>query len=286
MEEEVLTHYHCNICNTEFSVPSSMNSASCVFCQSKNVQKLDTIDYSDYLSLPYVDTLNDAKKDYRSKIRFNPFLPLVFRKKKTLSGIKKLYLPCMLYNVDVNGKVSFFGLDEVQNVKMIPKQTFESEFQINIPYDNVLVCGFKDVSDAMLSTVNDFNYSVLEEFNSKNNKDIYLIPMNEDVEKEKEEVMNQIMKHSLSIVRDTVPHQKKKLKENQLKLDIKNSQKIMVPVYFLRVEYKGKDYFYLMNGHTGESTIDYASSTISMIVFSILVFLIILGLLIVFSIYF
>ncbi|MBQ3307180.1 MAG: hypothetical protein IJG68_03185 [Bacilli bacterium] len=284
--EEVLYHYHCNICNTEFSVPSNMNFVSCVFCQSKNVQKLDHIDYDDYYCLPYIDTLNDAKKDYRSKIRFNPFLPLIFRKKKTINGIKKLYLPCMLYSVEVNGTVSFFGLDEIRNVKMIPKQTFESEFSVNILYDNVLVCGFKEVNEAMLSTVNKFNYSVLEHFDSKKNKDIYLIPMNEDAEKEKEELLEQIMKNTISIVRENVPHQKKKIKDNQLKIEIKEQKKVMVPVYFLRIKYREKDYYYLMNGHTGNSIIDLVSSKISTIVFSAIVFFIILGLLIVFSIFF
>ena len=119
-KEEYLVSYHCNLCNTDFSVAKTMSVFSCPYCQSKNVGKIEDVDFSDFYSLPFVDTLNDAKRKYRSMVRFNPLLPSVFRNKKTIRSIKKVYLPCMLDDIKADGKISFFCTDPNRNIKAVP----------------------------------------------------------------------------------------------------------------------------------------------------------------------
>lgn len=279
-EKNVIVSYHCNICETNFSAPKGVLNVSCVFCGSKNATAIETIDYSEYKTLPFVFTLNDAKKEYQNKIRMNPLLPKIFRSKKTILSIKKTYLPCLLYSANTSGNITFLGADKIKNIQNIPKQTFETKFDVSIDYDNILICAFSKITDEMIGSINKFNYSVLEDYKESNIKDTYLIPFDEDDKAIAKELEDKIMKCSLGIVRSNVDHQLKKLQENKMKIGKKNIQKVLVPVYFTKIRYKDADYMFLMNAHDGEATMDLVSSRKSLIIFSIGLFLILLILLI------
>ena len=177
-------------------------------------------------------------------------------------------------------QISFLGADPIKNVKAVPTQIFESGFHTSFQYDNVLACEYAQVTDSMLTSINDFNYSVLSPFQEKKLKDTYIIHMNDKVEEEKQNIIERVMKHSVNIVRENVNHAKKKLKDNQLKLDIQSAKKVLMPVYLLRVHYQNNDYLFLMNGHTGKANIDLVSSKKSILLFSIIVFIILFVLLV------
>ena len=279
-EEEKIITYHCNMCDTTFSAPKGILNISCAYCGSKNASQVDAFDYSGYQTLPFVYTMNDAKSEYQKKVRLNPLLPKVFRSKKTTISIKKLYLPCLLYNANTAGKVSFLGADKIKNIQNIPKQTFETQFDINIDYNNILVCGFSKIPDDLLGSVSGFNYSVLENYNENSIKDVYLVPFDEDEKAITTDLDDKIMKCSLGIARTNVEHQLKKLKDNKIKIGNNTLQKVLVPVYFLKIPYQNKDYLFLMNAHSGEISMDTVSSKKSLIIFTIGFFIILMILLI------
>ena len=275
-EEYTIKSYHCNMCETNFSVPKGILNVSCVYCGSKNATVIDPIDFSDYKTLPFVFTNGDAKKEYQKKIRFNPLLPKIFRAKKTVVSIKKAYIPCVLYSSNTAGDITFLGADKIKNIQNIPKQTFEIKYNVNIDYDNILICGYSKIADEILGCVNKFNYSVLEKYKESNIKDAYIVPFDEDDKEITKDLEDKVMKCSLGIVRSNVEHQLKKLKDNKIKISKKTVQKVLVPVYFLRINYKNADYLFLMNAHSGESTIDLVSSKVSLAVFSIGLFLVLM----------
>ena len=279
-EKEKVITYHCNMCDTTFSAPKSLMNVSCVYCGSKNASTIESYNYSDYKILPFVFTMNDAKKAYQSKIRFNPLLPKIFHSKKSVISIKKVYLPCLLYNANTSGKATFLGADKIKNIQNIPKQTFEAQYDVKVDYDNILVCGYSKIADEMLNSVNKFNYSVLEDYKEDSLRDTYLIPFDEDEKTITDELEEKIVKCSLSIVRSNVEHQLKKLKENKIKISKNTKQKVLVPIYFTKISYKDVDYLFIMNAHSGDVAFDLVSSKVSLAIFSISFFLILMILLI------
>ena len=50
------------------------------------------------------------------------------------------------------------------------------------------------------------------------------------------------------------------------------SKKILVPMYILNIKYKNNDYFYLMNGQSGESFLNIEISKTKIVVVSLLIF--------------
>ena len=53
------------------------------------------------------------------------------------------------------------------------------------------------------------------------------------------------------------------------------SRKVLIPIYYLNLNYKGKEHFFLMNGQTNTSIIDLPISGVSVLIFSLVVFAII-----------
>ena len=158
---DVLNSFYCNTCGSYYA---SFESCNCILCGEKEVTKIDDRDLSDYFILPFADTLNDAILDYKKKIQFNPFIPFIFRKKKTIQRIQKVYIPCILYQAEVGGTISFLGTEKIKGVKALPNQTFETGYTANFSFPKILLCSYSKISNEMFSTIQDYNYSDIKPF--------------------------------------------------------------------------------------------------------------------------
>ena len=85
------------------------------------------------------------------------------------------------------------------------------------------------------------------------------------------------MKHVISMTKKKVNHQMKKVQGNTLITSINNVKSVLVPVYLLNVKYGGKDYMYVMNGETGEASLDVTYGVLEMVIFGLVVFLLVFG---------
>ena len=157
----VLHSYYCPNCGSYYA---SKGPSQCVFCGEMQVTSIPNVDLNDYYVLPFVETLNDAIDDYKKKVQYNLFIPSVFRKKKTIKRIQKVYIPCIWYQAEVGGKISFLGTEKVKGVKAIPNQTFETGYTASFSFPKLLLCGYSKISDEIFSSICDYNLSVLKPF--------------------------------------------------------------------------------------------------------------------------
>ena len=95
-----------------------------------------------------------------------------------LNDVKKVYIPVILRNVNVNGKISFFAADS-DIVKKNSKEYVKYEVgkTINIDYENIVYFLSSKFKDEYLSIVNnyDFNNMSLFDENLLHNSDSYFI---------------------------------------------------------------------------------------------------------------
>lgn len=270
--ESAFKHYVCQDCYTSFS---AMNAVNCAYCGGSRLEE-GVGNPSQKISLvPFAYNINDAYNVFKKKFR-NPLVPFTFRSKRIKRLIKKLYVPCTLYNFEVEGKVNFFGMDKVSNVQGAPAQTFESQFDTHFDFKNLLMSHFSKLSDEVLSNVNDYQFyatdgtaSIIE--------DASLIDGDIDTKKTFAVVQQKLMNHCLNTVRGNVEHERKKLNKNEMKVNVIGKSEIYVPVYLLNIKHEGKDNLFILNGQTGEILGDPPISMVSIVIFSILVFLIIFG---------
>lgn len=269
-----LAFYSCKACGSKFVMSSYSSIGLCSFCGFGQIVKEKDIDLSNIYLLPFTSSLNSAKKDYKKKIIFNPAVPIVFKKKKIIKKMKKLYIPCMVYDIDVNGNISFLAADSIKNVPSVPKQVYECGFSTNFNFENIVNCSCSQISDEMFSSISKYNCESIKEFDSSSLTDSYLVFADEDKNLNLDKIKERINKYCTSLARESVSHQLKKVNKNELNFNVKNIKEVYVPIYYLSVKYKGRYYTFIKNGQNGSSVIDTAFEKKNLIVFGLIVFII------------
>lgn len=267
--------FSCGDCHTVYSTIQEASGNICVFCGGKNVQKIESSDFRSYLVVPFTQTLEDAISEYKKKLRLNPFEPFSFVKKSTIAQMKKIYIPCMLYDFNVAGSVVFLAADKASKVPNAPMQKFESLYTTNFDYSNLLMSQYSKIGDSYLSTLNEYTFSDLTDLKLEQIGDSYLISGDADLEQMLESAREKVGKHSVHIVRENIPHELKKLQNNNTVTSNLSIRKVFVPMYYINLKHKGKAHIFLMNGQNGKSIIDLPMSGASIFVFSVFVFVVI-----------
>ncbi|MBR3211407.1 MAG: hypothetical protein IKF71_05685 [Bacilli bacterium] len=251
--------YVCSTCHTAFS-SFQPDLTTCIFCGKNSITQGETKYYYDTSSLPFQISLEDAFAIYKKQIRHDYLLPFSFRGKRIMKKIQKVYLPCSLYNLSVEGSIAFYGADTISKVKNAPKQVFECMYSTHFDYLNLLTSDYSRINDVPVSNINDYDFSQLVDFNPEIIKDCCLIAS--DVEKTEvtEKVQERAIKNCVNIVRGNVGHELKKLSNNHLVVGVSSAKSIFIPIYFINFRYKGQEYLFLVNGQTGNVIVDLPTS--------------------------
>ena len=111
-----ISAYCCRNCGTIFY--NNNSEKTCVLCNNVLIEKKDiTLEKEKTYIVPFEKSIEEAKKIYKKKVFWNPFVPFFFKKRKTREKMKKLYIPCYFLNVNVNGKPKFLAMDKSKVVQ-------------------------------------------------------------------------------------------------------------------------------------------------------------------------
>lgn len=269
-----ISKYRCRDCKNIMITGDKINI--CPFCNSIN---LDINDYNGELNstvvLDFNKTLDDALKDYKKKV-FNPLVPFKFKNKKVYDSISKLYVVASLNDVNVHGTVKFLALDNIaEGKKSTKKNKYEVDMTTNFDYKNIIVNGINSIDDKMFAYVCEGDFLNIKTFDSSYLKDSSIILGNLTQDEINKKVETVAINNSLNMMKEEVKHELKKVTDNNLIISYLDRKNILIPVYQVNINYKGKDYLYLMNGNTGKSYIKLVYSLSCLITFSLIVFIVV-----------
>ena len=260
--------YTCNTCKCVFS--TNVTATRCIMCNSTSLNN-NEVTLANANFVPFSRTISNALEDYKYKTK-NILIPKVFKDKKTLRNIKKVYLPAYLVDANVKGPIKFFGADKIGNGEV---RKYELEYDSNFDFNNVLINGYSKIKDDIFNNICNYQYDKIVPFNDTLLNDSYSISYDLVPLEVSNKINNRVMRHCLNEIRGNIPHSLKKLHKNEMDVQINNNNKLYVPVYITNIRYKGKNHIYIMNGQTGNSHIELEYSIVSIIIFSIVLFAII-----------
>lgn len=270
VSNEKLHGYSCPSCMNKFI--SSEIIMNCPYCGSL-VSSLDIDNISYDGIIPFSLSLDDAINTYKKKVLFNPLLPFVFKSKKTISSIKPLYLSARICNTNISGDVLFLGGNKTsKNQKLSTIQKNELSYTSNFDYNNVYINTCSKIDDSFLNTINDYNYSMVNDFNEDICGNTPIIISDIDNNEVRDKLNKRTMNHALIIIRDNIQYGLKKLVENKMTITDKGSINICVPVYLLNIKYKDKIYTYIMNGQNGNSNLMVTIGILETCIFAFILF--------------
>ena len=262
--------YHCDKCNVSFI---GENLDKCFVCSGELTNSNTTINYSKYIDFKL--DLGDAIHNYKRKLLFRLLCPFSFRRKVTLNRIKGVYIPMSMFDTSLDGDVIFNASD----VSVLDSSKKEKKMH----YYKIVCNGHFDYNDVLINMSNMYNNNLLEKidnFDYNEMKDITELSLGEKVIYKEdtdeygifERLKNRCVNNSVKLMSELVNHTKKKVVDN--KLDFKYDSKgiVLVPIYVLTNRYKGKEYYYIMNGQNGNTYIKTPIGVLETVIFSIVVF--------------
>lgn len=267
--------FKCRDCSATFGKYGMEEVNYCVCCGCSNLDSISSTDESFSYVIPFVYSMDDAVNNYKEYIKFNPLIPKVFKSKKTLSSISKVYVSSELFNINLSGDVTFFAGDKkiVDNKEELKK--FDVKNTVNFDFKDVLMCGNSKISIPIFLGVSNYDFQQIKSYDSNlvQGSNILLSDLSPmDISNY---ASNMVMDYSLGVIRKNVNHQLKKVNKNNIAVKISDNKSVLVPLYLLNVSYNGKTYTYIMNGSTGKATMKITYGKKEIIILSIILFVLI-----------
>ena len=272
--------YCCRNCGTVFYNNNSENN--CVLCNNVLIEKKDLVlEKEKTYIISFEKSIDEAKKIYRRKVGFNPFVPFYFKRRKTIEKMKKLYIPCYFLDVNVTGSPLFLAMDKSPVVqdkkKMVESKKYELLFNTNFDYNDLVISKYSKIA-TLFETICKDGSNHITEFNLEIVSDIPIIYEDLSAEDVSNQLRDRILKSCLKTIRVNIPHELKKIEQNNMIIESKNVKKVLFPVYLLNIYYKDKNYYYLMNGDNGKAFAEISFGRLNIIIFGLFIFVIIFAL--------
>ena len=267
--------FKCMKCSSVFGKYGSNEINSCVYCGSTSLDTIDGDSEEIPYMLPFNYSLDDAINKYKDYIKFNPLIPGEFKNKKTISSISKVFVSSELFDIKLSGDVSFFAGDKKVNEGKEELKKFDVKNTVNFDFKDVLMCGNSKISMPIFLGISNFDFQQIKNYDSNLIGDGNILYSDLSPMDISNFASNMVMDYSLNVIRKNVNHQLKKVNKNNIKVDFSNNKSVLVPLYLLNVNYKGKVYTYIMNGSTGKTTMKLVYGKKEIIIFSIIIFVLI-----------
>ena len=280
MNNDLIT-YKCNDCKSEFSSYKSKKVDTCIYCASKSINLVKNKDYENAFVIPFTIEEELVKKSYKKKTFWNPLIPFRFKGKKAKEKIEKVYYPCYLIDANVRGTTSFTAADKnkvlVGGRRLTELKKYNVKHDVNLDYSDILINAFDKITDKEFSKIFHYNFDNLKEYNENNLKNIVILNPNLEEKQVKEIALERLTNKSLSLVRNSVHHQLKKIDNNSINLKFESIKLVLVPIYFLSLTYRKKVYKYIVNGTSNNVYYKFPIGILETILFSIILFGIVFG---------
>lgn len=273
--------YNCKNCGAQILVNDNVTATSCIYCRSSAIiESRLTNEFTPTSVIPFKKTKEEAMDAFKQTGLRRFFIPKEFADRKNISEIQGIYIPFWLYDYQVDSKVTGVGnvVSSWSSGNYIYTKTDEYAFtrRGTFPFYDIPVDGSKHFDDALMNSIEPFDYKELVPFN-----EAYLSGfLAEKYDQTKEEVQSVAIARAentiMSEINETLrQYSSKIINEKTFTPSSLNGEYVLLPVWLLNIKYKDKIYPYAMNGQTGKMIGDIPVQK-SKVIFFFLIFSILL----------
>lgn len=254
-----LKTYTCSSCGAQLFCDEVTVASSCPYCGNPNViaGKFGGGQMPD-LVIPFKLEKKDAvaalTKFYKGKV----LLPRVFKAQNHIEEIKGIYVPFWLYSgtadIHLTATAETSSVAYTSKEKITTISHFNCERSGTVPFDKVPVDASLKMDNAMMDSLEPFNYGDLKNF-TPSYLPGFLAEAYDDSAEECEKRMRERVEESAKdeMVNDITGYDSVHVKESTSKLTMPEKPKYaFFPVYLLSTKWKDKNYLFAMNGQTGK----------------------------------
>ncbi len=253
-----LVVYKCPNCGAEVITSSKTVATTCVYCNraitlAGNVKGVFRPDYV----LPFRKSRKEVETAYKKLCRQSFLTPRKLYSQTTIEKIKGMYVPYWLFSFDGKAAADIHaerirtfisGDDEVTEISGYDIFEEGSGVFVRVPTD-----AMKAMDNEMMDSIEPFDFSDLEPFNPAYLTGFYTQQWDDNIAENeprakaraKTALSAELMTHLKTYTKTMIRNEEFSWKDQKTEL-------VMIPVWMMYTEYKGKKYAFGMNGQTGK----------------------------------
>ena len=272
--------YRCESCGAQLMADETTTATFCVYCGNTAILKERIHEgVTPTKIIPFKKVKEDAIEGFRKLYRGRPLMPKLFNKKENIEKLTGVYIPFWTYDLKVDGKLSFNGIDITTwsdyNYEYTKKDTYLSVRDTHMDFSKVLVDASSHFDDDLMDSIEPFNYKDLEDYNHAYLSGFLAEKYDVDVNSAIDRANHRVKNTAVKLTEATVHHQITNLVSNELDISKTASDYILLPVWMVNVKYKDKDYIFAMNGQTGKIVGNIPIDKKKAVIYAIVIFIVV-----------
>lgn len=250
--------YVCPSCGGELMTDQNTTASECYYCHNPVVLKGSlTGEYRPAKVIPFKYTKEEAHMQFREWCKKRWFLPKSFTSESQLTHMAGVYVPFWVADCDVNGRMRAV----CKKIRSWSTGSYEytetREYSVyrhaHIHFDGIPADGSSKIEDALMEAIEPFNYNETKDFEMS-----YLsgfLSDKYDVNKGQvfPRIRNRAVNGSDHLLRSSmVGYDSVRVTSSEMQVLKTTWQYMLLPVWFMTYEYRGKHYEFAINGQTGK----------------------------------
>lgn len=249
--------YHCKNCGAEVMADETTTATFCLYCGSTTILKDRITDgIAPSKIIPFKNVKEDAIKSFKGLYKGRPLMPKLFNEEKNIEKLTGVYIPFWSYELSVSGNIDFKTSDTKTWSDYDYSYTKVDEYltkkEASMNYNGVLVDGSSRFDDDLMDSLEPFNFKELVDYNHAYLSGFLAEKYDVDQNKAIKRANLRAMNTSIDQIRKTVTKHIDYVESNNLNIANTGTDYILLPVWMMNIDYKGKKYTFAMNGQTGE----------------------------------
>ena len=250
--------FTCKSCAGTIVSSANTSASFCPFCGSPALigDRL-TGEFKPKFLIPFKYSRQQAEAAFLKWCKGGRWTPVKFVSKENISKITGLYVPFWLFDVDYfldiksecrKDSVSHSGNKTTTTMRYYNVTNKGKYMWRKIPFD-----GETRIDDALMEAIEPYNYSQLIPYDYKYLPGFFADKYDQDVEALRARAIKRVKAYQNTKFKElTKKYDKTTVKEDKSMITAMDAHYALLPVWFLQYKYLGKNYYFAMNGQTGE----------------------------------
>ena len=277
-DEETFVEYSCKDCGAKIVADEQTSATFCVYCGNTAILKNKlTGKFKPDFIIPFVKTEKDAHEAFKKVTKGKLFTPNLFKKQATIEKIRGIYIPFWLYSIYFEGKINVKATRVSSWTSGDTRYTKTDYYDLiregNMNFNRVPVDGSTRFDDALMNSIEPFDYNELKEYNHAYLSGFLAEKYDVDKEKSYKCAESRVDTTGFNELFNTcVSYASKNIKNKESKQETKALEYALLPAYMVNVKYNNKYYMFAMNGQTGKFVGNIPVSRLKLILYFLLFF--------------
>ena len=259
-EAQTMRSFQCPSCGGEIVTDETTAATFCPFCDNPTIMpsrvsgglKPDAV-------LPFQNTKEDAKEAFLKLCKGKKLLPKGFTSEQRLEKITGMYVPFWLYDCSAEYDASFKAtrIRKWSDSKYHYTKTdhYLLRRRARAAFAGIPMDGSSKMEDLFMESIEPFDYGQMVPFDTAYLTGYFADKYDVESESGEERIRQRVEESMSDAIQDTLLGYTTALPTNR-QIDVQHSHAkyVLLPVWMLNTNYRGKIYTFMMNGQTGKIT--------------------------------